>query len=205
MHSIPYENTLIGYFLYLLGYRASEEGYAISKMSPNLLQQTPLDKTLGDLMLNTDSRYILIEFKRSHKEIKDEITKKIDLIYCLIDNDFSYLAEQCHYLAIGHNKWEEFNLIFSLYFDAILGNDIAFDRYITSQNFIDMLLNNDIGLPKKEFQFYMKQLDICRPDKPSGGCKNCALIEIREDGGMTLHDFREFSVGKEINVYGEIE
>jgi hypothetical protein len=46
----PYENVLIGEFIFRLGYRMGEAGkLKDSKFSLNLYQQTPLDSVLNDL------------------------------------------------------------------------------------------------------------------------------------------------------------
>jgi hypothetical protein len=61
-----YENTLIGTFLYGLGMevgaRAGERGVA---SGVDLLQQTPLDQSLADLMIQSASAIRLVEFKRA--------------------------------------------------------------------------------------------------------------------------------------------
>ncbi|CAM2157911.1 hypothetical protein PT2222_470001 [Paraburkholderia tropica] len=47
----PYENIVIGNFLYSFGLTVGQlSGEAVRPMCVNLLQQTPLDRPLGDLM-----------------------------------------------------------------------------------------------------------------------------------------------------------
>ncbi len=75
-----YENVVIGNFLYGLGFSL---GRAFSTNSPpsviNLLQQTPADKTLGDLLVEYPGIVRLIEFKnKSSDKTKEE--NKVDLL-----------------------------------------------------------------------------------------------------------------------------
>lgn len=69
-----YENIIIGNFLFGLGYRIGSKNTDLSFTSHiNLLQQTPADKLLGDLMAKLGNKVYLIEFKeaknRSNKEL----------------------------------------------------------------------------------------------------------------------------------------
>ncbi len=75
-----YENTLIGTFLYGLGLevgaRAGERGLV---SGVDLLQQTRLDQSLGDLMVRSASTFRLIEFKRAKSRDPKEAKKLRDL------------------------------------------------------------------------------------------------------------------------------
>lgn len=73
----PYENILIGNFLYSLG-------LIIGKLSPdmsppgivNLLQQTPLDSQMADVYLGYPGVVRLIEFKRASNKSKKESIRR---------------------------------------------------------------------------------------------------------------------------------
>lgn len=75
---LPYENQIIGVFLYALGYaeaaRVAREGAAPTSDRPltlNLFQQTPLDSAFSDLVVGRD-QCLVIEFKRSAAEFAAE-------------------------------------------------------------------------------------------------------------------------------------
>ena len=59
----PYENIIIGNFLYSLGLAIGRSPRPVEACI-NLTQQTPLDQVLGDVMLQFPGAWRLIEFKR---------------------------------------------------------------------------------------------------------------------------------------------
>jgi len=74
----PYENVLIGNFLYSLGARTAarclESGLQVQGVV-SLLQQTPLDGPLGDVCLTHPGTIRLLEFKRSGNRSPKESRK----------------------------------------------------------------------------------------------------------------------------------
>ena len=61
----PYENIIIGNFLYGLGFNIGRHAAAhVPPVCINLLQQTPLDPKLGDVFLRLGGTVRLLEFKR---------------------------------------------------------------------------------------------------------------------------------------------
>jgi len=73
----PYENILIGNFLYSLGLvigRHSPENHLVGAV--NLLQQTPMDKALGDVLIGYPGVVRLIEFKRKSNKSEKEAIKR---------------------------------------------------------------------------------------------------------------------------------
>ncbi|WOI47894.1 hypothetical protein [Acidovorax sp. BLS4] len=83
----PYENILIGNFLYSLG-------LVIGRRFPdkplpgvvNLLQQTPLDGPLGDVLLRYPGVIRLIEFKRASND-SDKESDKLDTLKLSLENE----------------------------------------------------------------------------------------------------------------------
>lgn len=62
----PYENIVIGNFLYGLGLAiGTRSGTSAPRGCINLMQQTPLDQKLGDVMLQFPGMLRLLEFKRN--------------------------------------------------------------------------------------------------------------------------------------------
>jgi len=70
----PYENIIIGNFLYGLGLAIGKRPKEVEGCV-NLLQQTPLDKALGDVMLQFPGAWRLIEFKRVGANLTKEKVK----------------------------------------------------------------------------------------------------------------------------------
>lgn len=77
-----YENVFIGNFIFILG---AEVGMALREqnkaipMCINLLQQTPVDKFLGDMLADFPGCSFLIEFKRDRNNDEKEKTKLVAL------------------------------------------------------------------------------------------------------------------------------
>ncbi|SAK43024.1 hypothetical protein AWB77_00523 [Caballeronia fortuita] len=73
----PYENIVIGNFLYSLGLTVGQESHgSVRTMCVNLMQQTPLDESLGDLMVSNTGVTRLLEFKRKKNDSIKEETKR---------------------------------------------------------------------------------------------------------------------------------
>lgn len=71
MQPLPYENQLIGVFIYALGRESGSSGQALPV---NLFQQTPLDQRFGDLVVGAQW-CVAIEFKRTRKGLAGEARK----------------------------------------------------------------------------------------------------------------------------------
>lgn len=71
----PYENIIIGNFLYSLGLAMGRQA-GPAPGCVNLLQQTPADPVLGDVMLQFPGVWRLIEFKRTGGDEKKEHRKR---------------------------------------------------------------------------------------------------------------------------------
>lgn len=83
-----YENVVIGNFLYGLGFaiRAkSDRGIVPSVV--NLLQQTPADKELGDVLLEFPGVVRLIEFKQLNNKSKKERRRSLHLTAAIGKNE----------------------------------------------------------------------------------------------------------------------
>lgn len=88
----PYENIVIGNFLYALGLMVGQESSgAVRPMCINLMQQTPLDQRLGDLMVANQGVTRLLEFKRSKNDSTKEETKR-QLLQRTLGDDQQMLA-----------------------------------------------------------------------------------------------------------------
>ncbi|MEN8515459.1 hypothetical protein [Burkholderia sp. RS02] len=85
----PYENIVIGNFLYSFGLAIGQVSTAdVRPMCINLLQQTPIDRALGDLMFANAGVTRLLEFKRSKNDSEKEATKRVILSRTLVDDAY---------------------------------------------------------------------------------------------------------------------
>ena len=76
----PYENVVIGNFLYSLGLIVGQlTGGEVRPMCVNLLQQSPMDRPLGDVLIENAGVTRLIEFKREQNDSVKEETKRLML------------------------------------------------------------------------------------------------------------------------------
>jgi hypothetical protein len=72
----PYENILIGNFLFSLGLVIGSRSTKPIPAAVNLLQQTPLDGPLGDVIIECPGLVRLIEFKRKSNKSPKEPAKR---------------------------------------------------------------------------------------------------------------------------------
>ena len=73
-----YENIIIGNFLYALGWKIGASNQMNFSSSVNLLQQTPCDKGMGDLLLEFPGIVRLIEFKDAKaSKTKEQVKQKM--------------------------------------------------------------------------------------------------------------------------------
>ncbi|WP_321938087.1 hypothetical protein [Burkholderia cepacia] len=85
----PYENIVIGNFLYSFGLAIGQISAAdVRPMCINLLQQTPMDRALGDLMFANAGVTRLLEFKRSKNDSEKEEAKRVILSRTLSDDAY---------------------------------------------------------------------------------------------------------------------
>lgn len=96
-----YENLVIGGFLFELGVRMASVRPDLPWLSVNLLQQTPLDRPLGDVLLANADVCRLVEFKRSGK-LTDKEKKKLNALRRLLRNsnseqDFAKVSREVHW------------------------------------------------------------------------------------------------------------
>ncbi|MBR9779722.1 MAG: hypothetical protein GYB52_08100 [Rhodospirillales bacterium] len=85
-----YENVVIGGFIYALGFRAGQKAFSMPT-NINLLQQTPMDKSLADVLIGMPDVYYLLEFKRRANKGTKEAQKLAFLQRYLSQDNPRYL------------------------------------------------------------------------------------------------------------------
>ncbi|HHH8880193.1 TPA: hypothetical protein ACP3ZD_006291, partial [Pseudomonas aeruginosa] len=95
-----YENITIGNFLFALGYaiRDLQQGSKSAAVgSVNLLQQTPADRLLADVLLNFGGVARLLEFKAEGARLDKEIGKHEGLKQVIEDQGLSEISREVHW------------------------------------------------------------------------------------------------------------
>lgn len=107
-----YENLVIGNFLFALGLKigARPDGYVAPDLAVNLLQQTPLDIVLGDVLLVGLKAVALLEFKRAADRRSKERGKLVAieaLLECPEFRDLQKTSRQIHFYVETGDKLEK--------------------------------------------------------------------------------------------------
>ncbi|TFZ45281.1 hypothetical protein E5C33_10860 [Stenotrophomonas maltophilia] len=96
---LPYENQMLGAFIYALG---RECGPTDPALPVNLFQQTPLDQRFGDLVVGAQW-CVAIEFKRTRKGLAGEFRKWSDALkqHPQIIHRWAHIADRGHWVCYG--------------------------------------------------------------------------------------------------------
>jgi hypothetical protein len=117
----PYENVLLGAFIFRLGYIMGESSkLKNTTFAANLFQQTPLDAVFSDFIGTSEARGFLLEFKKSWE---DRVSEREKDKYKLLREKPTLVAqaEKCHLLGYGKDIKDS----------QVSGNiDIVFGTYL---------------------------------------------------------------------------
>lgn len=108
-----YENVVIGNFLYILGLfdGAGIGPSARTRRAVSLLQQTPLDKSIADVLVQSPSSIFIIEFKRKGASEKKEDSKKDNLQIALKDlPELTQFSKEIHWYVKSEVVAEQLTL-----------------------------------------------------------------------------------------------
>ena len=159
-----YENVVIGNFLYGLGYSigARKGGKVLSVI--NLLQQTPADKELGDVLLEFPGVVKLIEFKNKAGSLKKEKQRHSQLKSALGNSPKNTsLSEDIHWY-VETEPFNEFcinNIKPYLYaFDNNFEDNFTLETFI--QYITDGVFNDEIIFSNDDFKDYLSLVARCQ-------------------------------------------
>ena len=116
-----YENITIGNFLFSLGYaiRDLQQGSNFAAVgSVNLLQQTPADQLLADVLLNFDGVARLLEFKAEGAKLGKERGKHAGLKQVIEDKGLSGISREVHWYVETKSTEDSLGLLTVPYLDA---------------------------------------------------------------------------------------
>ncbi|WP_417454919.1 hypothetical protein [Kiloniella sp.] len=115
-----YENIIIGNFLVGLGHQIGRINSNLP-FNVNLLQQTPLDKSIGDVLMERADFIKIIEFKRQVNTNKKEQTKHTILSRALNDHKLHDVSREIHWLVSHQNTEKELVVKSAPYLDFNTG------------------------------------------------------------------------------------
>jgi hypothetical protein len=191
----PYENQLIGAFIFELGRRSPKEGIA----AINLFQQTPLDTVFGDLVVGA-TRCLLFEFKRSAAQLKSERAKR-SLSERLAWKRSTLRQEQAHrghLVVYGHTTGEQVDMRWCGYLNVInetpaldRGSVISIIQFLTDEAFRRPPKSaKEIGLGPQEMSEYLAWLKTIKSKggraASSGGREAWLGVAATDNGVMFI-------------------
>lgn len=195
---MKYENLLIGDFIYSLGYASCQMKVINNKV--DLLQQTPADSTVGDLIGRIGGMNFIMEFKRNRQLLKSE-TKKAFKDFLLKDNLSSELlvvSAKSHFIAF----WENMELSVSPYLYLNPKYSTNFPEPFSQDVFFKMLIGQKVGADKDEIRTYLTFLE--KNTKPTNTSSSGVLVNYLEGRKPLVIDMSDgFGLDKKIEM--EIE
>jgi hypothetical protein len=177
-----YENVIIGNFLYTLGLNIGINKELPKYSSINLLQQTPSDKALGDVLLEFPGVVRLIEFKNKKSDKEKEKTRLKLLEIALKDQvKMIEISKQIHwYIETEPNKYSCFNRIVP-YLDAF--NNEVYGEYTLEVYIENMVkeINEPLDTSKhQDIKNYLKLIQMTQGSSNIG--TGGLIINITEKG-----------------------
>lgn len=196
----PYENVYIGNFIYTLGYLAGQRGVNIATTSMQLLQQTPADCSIGDLLTKWGGKNFIFEFKRSEKRVQHELKKDhknrlINTINRSNQTKFLDISKKCHFVVFPFEIAEKTTLNFMRYVDirnqAIQSHGQCFDM----TTFCNHLLNQnvDIGSGYQEFSEYLDYIATFSDADSSEGFTG-VIVNVTNKGEINMFEIDNLKI-----------
>lgn len=179
---LPYENQLIGAFVFALGRSVGRKSNDPSSkpFSVNLFQQTPLDGEFSDLILG-DERCLVIEFKREPGTLGTESEKwgAAAIARFVSDESARKASIRAHLVVYGQTTESSVDLRFCFYADVLNATQQPNLNRGSASDVINRLVNpapkveERPGLPPGDLMRYLDALHALRKGgdarKGSGG------------------------------------
>ncbi|MGO3701361.1 MULTISPECIES: hypothetical protein [Halomonas] len=165
-----YENVIIGNFLYGLGHSigsATKEKRQLSVI--NLLQQTPADKELGDMLLEFPGVVRLIEFKNRDSSLAKEKKRCEQLSIQIGDSEeLQKISREIHWY-VETKPFEELCLNnITPYLDAFSGNESTHTIESFIANITRSVIDPENKIPSSNLEAYLALVSTCQGDGDVG-------------------------------------
>lgn len=203
-----YENVLIGNFLFALGAAmgAKAKGNRTPPLSVNLLQQTPLDQNVGDVMLRGARVLRLIEFKRDANDSVKERNKLEQLRSGLqqpINADLVPISHEVHWFVKSFNEPFEVAICPYLDMERLAKSDSTADAL---SHFIDGMVSDAMREGDEldeRYSHYLQLVSFCNGKE--SGSSGGLIVSIDADGKLNyavIENLNELSL--ELARYQEL-
>ncbi len=188
-----YENVIIGNFLYTLGMEIGLKRVYNKPAMINLLQQTPCDKYLGDMLLEYPGVVRLIEFKNKASSLKKE-KDKLNKVNISLQNkpDMIEVSRQIHWYVETEPEEITCNNRIVPYLDAFEPSVCGFGEL---EKFIESMVQEVISPSHlMDVNLVDTYLDILRSSSGGGtGYSTGGLIINVTDKGIKYVQIADFS------------
>jgi hypothetical protein len=156
----PYENVLLGAFIFRLGYKMGESGkLENTPFAANLFQQTPLDTVFSDFMCASGAKGFLLEFK---KNWEGRVSERRKDKYKLLQEQptLGAQAEKCHLLGYGKDIESsqgqgDIDILFGNYCEIVSAESEEKVKIRSMSNFLQEIIDEKIGANSEEFRDYI--------------------------------------------------
>jgi hypothetical protein len=201
----PYENVFIGNFLYMLGLRL---GLEMQNRAPascvNLLQQTPADKKVGDLMLEFAGAVRIVEFKRVEASLDKEL-EKLHQLRQVLPEELEVLSRDLHAFVLTHDDGSLENAEVRPYIDFNSGVPAGSN----AKAFLDALVADvKAGRPKYKGVQIKRYLDILGNWSDVSSGTSGFIVAVDSDGTvhqLPIEDFRELRLQVDLIKHNRAE
>lgn len=174
----PWENILLGGFIFSLGYRFGAAGQPLSVLWPNMLAHTPIDPYLGDFLGKSEFRGFLVEFKRNWGErLTEEDKEKLGTISKIAP--FSKTVD-CHFMGYGYKtSIDKCDLKFGNYFDLAFAKTELDMQCYCLDDFLQGIVDDRIGAHSEQFREYLgKLVELLREQFNSGSAAQYKVAKL---------------------------
>lgn len=192
----PLENIAIGNFLYGLGLSMGQRaGNKAPVGCVNLLQQTSLDRPLGDVFIRFTGAVRLFEFKRSAASKLKEL-RKLTVLQAAIKNrpDLRALSHQIHWYVETKKGHPDFRITARPYLDMVDRRMPTLDFDGTIRDVVDQALAARPEVPATLVDEYLKAVALFAGERT--GTSSGMLVAVDGKGGIqwvAVDDIRDLS------------
>ncbi|XMB48870.1 hypothetical protein QQ999_23760 [Pseudomonas fluorescens] len=204
-----YENITIGNFLFALGYALrNAQGNQQLAGSVNLLQQTPADKLLGDVLLKFTGVVRLIEFKAHGASITKERDKHEVLSEFIAAKQLERISREVHWYVESKATDTSLGLLTVPYLDAFAGRTYTLTGRLQDfvHNLAQDIAHQRTGYTSKEINDYLLYV---RTMQGSGETGTGGLLLLAEPSGRlryaAINDFADLNMDHRPWVEQEIQ
>lgn len=199
----PFENILIGNFLYSLGLVIGN--HSLTKSLPgcvNLLQQTPLDPTLGDVFLAYPGVVRLIEFKREKNRDPKESRKRSVLEGALKSDPYLLeVSRRVHWYIKSAEAPLEWSTEICPYIDFESGERCSSSLRAFVEQIAGAALNaSEPEFPPKDIASYLRAISL---SSKRDGSSSGLLVSIDKTGSLrhiAVENLRDLTLDLSIHV-----